>query len=554
VQETNQSITSQPSDISPHNKVSKVWLIPMLALVISCWMVADTYLNKGPEVVISFANAEGLEAGKTRVKTLNVDIGYVSRVQLNESRDGVVVHATLDKQVSEMLTENAQFWVVKPKIGSGGISGLGTLTSGSYIEFVTGDSARASLVFQGLEEAPITAKGIAGVRLNLVSEQGDSLNIGEPVLYRGFEVGRVERSDFNIAKREVHYQIFVRSPYSELLTENTYFWNSSGIDFSANAQGINVNVGSIESIIRGGVAFDVPIDLPLGDAIRDDKLHTLYPDKNSVYEQRQYASKEFTVLFEDSVRGLQQGAPVEYRGIRVGTVKNIVSVLGAQDGDDATQRRIPVVISIEPARIGLTNEQASLDRISHLLEKWTKQGLKASLKSGSLLTGSLFVDLDYYDVTVAHVGLKRFNGEDVIPSVSGSLAQIEQKVFAILDKFEQMPINITIDSINTMLDSANTTMTELNQAIGQVKKLLSQSQTQAIPTHLNQALEELSNTLKGFNQQAPVYNELEQTLVDFQQLMREAQPFIKELNNKPNSLIFESKVEMDIEPKGKSNE
>jgi len=554
VQETNQSIASQPTNISQRNRVSKVWLIPLLALAIGCWMVADTYLNKGPEIVISFSNAEGLEAGKTRVKTLNVDIGYVNKVTLNENRDGVIVHAILDREVEDMLTVNAQFWVVKPSIGSGGITGLGTITSGSYIEFVAGNNDKGSLVFDGLEQAPITAQGVPGIRLNLISEKGDSLSIGEPVMYRGFEVGRVESSEFDIAKREVQYQIFVRSPYSELLTENTYFWNSSGIDFSANAQGINVNVGSLESIVRGGVTFDVPTDLPLGGAIKHDQLHILYPDKSSVYEQRHYISKEFTVLFEDSVRGLQQGAPVEYRGIRVGTVKKIVSLLSAKDVDGVIERRIPVIISIEPERVGLSNEQSSLDRISTLLAKWTRQGLKASLKSGSLLTGSLFVDLDYYEVKSSDVGITVYNGEEVIPSVSGSLAQIEQKVFAILDKFEQMPINITIDSINNMLTNANSTMEELNEAVSQVRILLSQSQTQAIPQHINQALEQLSTTLKGFNQQAPVYHELEQTLVDFQLLMREAQPFIKELNNKPNSLIFESKVGMDIQPKGKNNE
>ncbi len=553
VQENNNQVSAQPPQINNHNKVSKVWLIPLLALAIGSWMVLDTYLNKGPEIVITFSNAEGLEAGKTRVKTLNVDIGYVDKVRLNEQHDGVVVHAVLDAQVRDMLKTNAQFWVVKPRIGSGGISGLSTLTSGSYIEFVAGDNGQSAQEFTGLEQAPITAQGVPGIRISLVSEQGDSLSIGEPVLYRGFEVGRVESSDFDIAKREVHYQIFVRSPYSELLTENTYFWNSSGVDFSANAQGINVNVGSLESIIRGGVAFDVPTDLPLGGSISSEKQHILYPDKSSVYEQRQYVAKDFTILFEDSVRGLQVGAPVEYRGIRLGTVKEVISVLNSQN-TEVTERRIPVIISIEPARVGLSNEPASLEQISTLITQWTSQGLKASLKSGSLLTGSLFVDLDYYEDKLATNTTTQSNGFDVIPSVSGSLAQIEQKVFSILDKFEQMPINITIDSINQMLANANSTMEELNQAVAQVKVLLSQSHTQAIPQHINETLDQLSETLKGFNQQAPVYNELEQTLIDFQLLMREAQPFIKELNNKPNSLIFESKAGLDQQPKGKSND
>jgi len=554
VTENTPEVTAQQATITNRDRISKVWLIPLIALMIGGWMVLDTYLNKGPEIVITFANAQGLEAGKTRVKTLNVDIGYVDKVLLNDNHDGVQVHAVLDPQVKGMLSQNAQFWVVRPRIGRGGISGLGTLTSGSYIEFVAGDSATEALVFVGLEEAPITAKGIAGVRLNLVSEKGDSLSIGEPVLYRGFEVGQVERSTFDIGNRQVHYQIFIKSPYSELLTQNTYFWNSSGVDFSATAEGINVNVGSLESIISGGVTFDVPTDLPLGGAIDISQDHVLYPNKKSVYEQRQYKAKQFTILFEDSVRGLQVGAPVEYRGIRLGTVKNVISMLNIGTNGNASERRIPVIISIEPARIGLDDNQQSIDKISRLLEQETQQGLKASLKSGSLLTGSLFVDLDYYQADLGLESIEQSNGFTVIPSVAGSLAQIEQKVFSILDKFEQMPINLTIESINKMLLNANSTMEELNLAVTQIKELLSQSQTQAIPKNINQALSELSNTLNGFNQQAPVYGELEQTLIQFQQLMREAQPFIKELNNKPNSLIFESKAGQDPQPKGKTND
>jgi len=260
------------------------------------------------------------------------------------------------------------------------------------------------------------------------------------------------------------------------------------------------------------------------------------------------------VLFEDSVRGLQVGAPVEYRGIRLGTVNKVISLLNIGSNGDAAERRIPVIISIEPARIGLEDNQQSIDKISRLLQQETQQGLKASLKSGSLLTGSLFVDLDYYPVAQGIDIMEQSNGFAVIPSVAGSLAQIEQKVFSILDKFEQMPINLTIESINKMLLNANSTMEELNLAVTQVKVLLSQSQTQAIPQNINQALDELSKTLSGFNQQAPVYGELEQTLIQFQQLMREAQPFIKELNNKPNSLIFESKAGQDPQPKGKTND
>ncbi|WP_435274501.1 intermembrane transport protein PqiB [Psychrobium sp. nBUS_13] len=535
------------AEIKTHNRISKVWLIPFLALAIASWMVIDTYVNRGPAITITFETAEGLVAGKTRVKTLEVDIGFVKDVRLQGN--GVIAHIQLDQQVADMLTEDANFWVVKPRIGSGGISGLGTLMSGSYIEFVPGNSSVLSTTYTGLEQEPITGFGVPGTRLDLVSEQGNSLSIGEPVLYRGFEVGRVEKSTFDIENRRVHYQIFVKSPYSELLTENTYFWNSSGVDFNATTQGIKVNVGSLESIISGGVTFDVPIDLPLGNAINTARPHVLYPDADSVYERRQYQAKEFIVMFEDSIRGLDVGAPVEYRGIRVGTVAKIDSTL-TMDILASNEQRIPVLIKFEPARLGLPDEQTSVDLISQYIDKWTEQGLRATLKSGSLLTGSLFVDLDYYTLDSQHQ-VETYQSWPVMPSMAGSLAQIEEKVFDILDKFSSMPIEVTVDNINQMLASANSTMIGLNEAIADVKALINAQETQAIPESVNKTLSQLSKTLESYNHQAPVYGELEQSLSQFQQLMRDIQPLIKELNNKPNALIFKGQVDEDPQPKGK---
>lgn len=538
-------ITTQ---IKSHNRISKVWFIPFLALAIASWMVIDNYVNRGPQITITFANAEGLVAGKTRVKTLNVDVGYVRKIKLHDN--GIMVDVQLDAQVSKLLTDDSQFWVVKPRIGSGGISGLGTLMSGAYIEFVPGEGNKSDNHFIGLEQEPIAAFGVPGVRLNLVSEKGGSLNIGDPVLYRGFEVGKVENSTFDIENRQVHYQVFVKSPYSELLTSNTYFWNSSGVDFKADTQGIKVNVGSIESIISGGVTFDVPTDLPLGDKISDTKKHILYPDKDSVYERRQYKSKDFMVLFEDSVRGLNIGAPVEYRGIRVGTVGPILSSLTIENVTN-TEQRIAVLVKFEPARLGLPDNQKSIEQVTEYFERWTEKGLRATLKSGSLLTGSLFVDLDYYAVESDSNLSKTYNGHSVIPSMSGALAQIEEKVFAILDKFASMPIEVTVENINTMLASTNNTMEGINDAVSEVKGLIGSQQTQAIPESINNTLNSLETTLESFNQQAPVYGELEQSLNQFQKLMRDIQPLIKELNNKPNSLIFKGQTDTDPEPKGK---
>ncbi|NRA70678.1 MAG: intermembrane transport protein PqiB [Gammaproteobacteria bacterium] len=547
------SFQQAKADISTHNRVSKVWLIPLVALCIGIWMVADNYYNRGPLISIEFQNAEGLEAGKTRVKTLNVDIGVVQSVVLNAQRNGVIVTARLNPQARDLLNNNSLFWVVKPRIGSGGISGLGTLMSGSYIEFVPGEGAESPDEFVGLEQEPITPIGVPGIRVSLEGNKGKSVSVGDPVTYRGFEVGRVEQSDFDVKKRIVHYQIFIRAPYSNLVTDNTYFWNSSGVSFEASAQGIKVNLGSVESLISGGVTFDVPDDLPLGEPIENATIFNLYPDKDSVYEQRKYQFKEFVVLFKDSVRGLSPGAPIEYRGIRIGTVTDISLSLISNSDVESSERRIPVVIRIEPARVGMNNDLAAVSAIAQQMDTWVAQGLKATLKTGSLLTGSLFVDLDFYPVDQDSV-IGLVSNKAVIPSVSGSLAQIEQKVFAILDKFEQMPIDVTIDNINQMLSSANVTMGELKKTVAGLNTLLTDKQTQAIPQQINTTLSQLTKMMKSYDAKSPLYGELDQTMNQLQLFLREVRPLIKELNNKPNALIFETQADADPQPKGLNNE
>jgi len=548
--------SSQPqvqAKISDHYRISKVWLIPLIALAIGIWMVADNHFNRGPLVTIEFADAEGLEAGKTRVKTLNVDMGVVTSVRLNPNRDGVVVEARLNPQSQSLLNNQSLFWVVKPRIGSGGISGLSTLMSGSYIEFVPGTGTEYTERYAGLAQEPVTPLGVPGIRVALEGVKGKSLSVGDPVTYRGFEVGRIEQSDFDIEKRIVNYQVFIRAPYSSLVTENTYFWNSSGVSVEASTSGVKVNLSSLESLISGGVTFDVPDDLPLGQSVEAGKVFYLYPDKSSVYEQRNYQFKEFVVLFEDSVRGLSAGAPVEYRGIRIGTVVRVSLALNQQSSIDNTERRIPVLIRLEPARIGLANDTKSVEAMSGQVDHWIGQGLKASLKTASLIMGSLFVDFDFYPVDKQSV-LGQYDSQSVIPSISGSLAQIEQKVFAILDKFEQLPIDITIDKINTMLSSTNVTMIELEHTIKALKTLLASEQTQALPETVNSTLKQLGIVLEGYSEDSPIYSEMGQTMEQLQLFLREVAPLVKSLSNQPNALIFEAQADADPEPKGRNNE
>ncbi|MGK0372139.1 MAG: paraquat-inducible protein B, partial [Glaciecola sp.] len=306
--------------IAPKSRFSVVWLLPLIAAIIGVGMVYQQWQNKGIEIVIVFDNATGLEVKKTKVKFRDVDIGTLKEVSFSEDGYSIEARVEIDKNMHSYLHSDSQFWVVRPRIGSGSISGFSTLLSGAYINIDPGKSAYYAQQFVGLETPPISSPTSEGIKLKLVSSGGKSLTVGNPIIYRGFEVGAVESVDFDIESRLVTYGIFIQAPYDGLITSNTYFWNSSGVSFSANTEGVNIDLASVESFLSGGVQFDVPDDLVLGQRITESQDFKLYTSRSSIKEDRVYQYLEYVILVEDSVGGLEAGAAVEYRGIRIGRV------------------------------------------------------------------------------------------------------------------------------------------------------------------------------------------------------------------------------------------
>src|SRR5450830_1346951 len=123
---------------------SLIWLIPLLAAVIGAWQVVHWMTNKGPTVYVYFATGEGLEAGTTRVKYKDVDIGRVVSVTLADDGNRVVAKIEMAKEADRFTSKDSRFWVVRPQIGASGVSGLGTLLSGPYIGAAPGTSEDSS--------------------------------------------------------------------------------------------------------------------------------------------------------------------------------------------------------------------------------------------------------------------------------------------------------------------------------------------------------------------------------------------------------------------------
>nr|WP_272660401.1 intermembrane transport protein PqiB [Providencia sp. PROV112] len=527
---------------------SPVWVIPIVTVLLGAWVLFYHFSNQGPEVTLITYNAEGIEAGKTKIKSRSVDIGVVESVTLDDNFSRVVIKARLNNEMKELLRTDSAFWIVKPTIGRDGVTGLGTLLSGAYIELQPGLAAKEHFEFTLLDTPPLASPDAKGIRVVLVSDKAGQLNPGDPVLFRGYRVGSVETSDFDMDKRDMRYQLFINAPYDKLISSNVRFWKDSGIAFDMSSQGVHVEMGSIATLLTGGVSFDVPTGWVPGANVKENAEFQLFDNQSSIQNSLYTQYQDFVLFFSDSVRGLQPGAPVEFRGIRLGTVAQVPFYTEGLDQSLDNDFRIPVLIHIEPERF--SKDVGKNFNLKNELNLALKDGLRASLKSGNLLTGALFVDLDFVQNAEPYKGPTVVAGYKIIPTTSAGLAQIQQKVIAVLDKINNMPIEPMLNQTTQTLAEGQKVVKEANAMLAQLNKVMASKEFQNLPHDLQKTLQEMNRAMQGFQPGSPAYNKMVDNMQRLDQVLREVQPLLRTLNNKSNALVFEAEPTKDVEPKG----
>ena len=534
----------------PQRSLSPIWIVPLVALMIGAWMIYDNLSKLGPSITLIMDNAEGIEAGKTLIKTRNVEVGRVEKVSLSDDLTHAEITARMSPQAESMLSEDTRFWVVKPRIGREGVSGLGTVLSGAYIQLLPGSSGVSKKTFDVLEQPPVAPPDAAGLRINLISQVGNAISTGDPVTYQGYTVGRVEDSHFDPEKREMRHRLYIQSPYEVLVTNTTRFWTASGLDVRLDSEGFRVNVASFESLIGGGITFGVPENASIGRQAKEGANFVLFSDEDSAKEGRYGQYLEYVMLVDDTVRGLSPDAPVEYRGVRIGTVVSVPWNFTAPQPDSLSRFAIPVLIRIEPQRFDDTEQDINTEQWQQRLERMFDHGLRASLKAGNLLTGALFVDLNFYKDAVPFQRMT-FVEKQVFPTTSGGFAQIEQKVSNLLDKLNKLQIEPVLDTLNQTLASTQKTMEKVNGIAASVDALLADPATSQLPENVNATMRQLRDTLQGFAPDSQGYSELTQTLSRLEKLMRDLQPVVRTLNDQPNALIFDKTLNEDPQPRAR---
>ena len=531
---------------STKKRISPLWIVPLVAAVAGVWMVVHAYLTEGPTITLAFHDAEGLTAGKTKVRILNVDVGLVEAVELNEDVSGVRVIVKLDAGTRPLLREDTQFWVVKARIGAAGVSGLNTLLSGAYIEMAPGSGETGRRDFVGLEQPPLTAAGSPGLHLTLVTDEAGSVSTGDQIYYRGLVAGRVESTQFKAEQGEVHYTVFIDRPYDELVTTSTRFWNSSGITVDASAEGIALRVGALDSVLSGGVTFATLPELPPGEPVADGEEFRLHPSFSDVLADPYQAGTYFVVEVDGDVTGLRPGAPVSFRGLNVGRVVRILrkelaeSFFQSETPGAGPPRPIPVLVYLQPGRLEAPDSGQSVQILRDGLRRAVAFGLRATLRSGNLLTGSKEIYLGFFpNAPPAEMG--RFREYDVIPSVDSGLGEIQQQFSAVLTKVNDLPLEDTVAGANSAIASLDATLNSIDG-------LLKADGTQALPGELQGAVEELERVLGGFSQDSAMYQELASTIESLNRTLQNLDRLSRGLADRPNSVIFAPPAEDDPIP------
>ncbi|UVL37472.1 MlaD family protein [Pseudomonas sp. B21-041] len=510
--------------------ISLVWIVPIVAVLVGISLVVHNVMQEGPTIIVNFKTGSGLTANKTEVKYRNVVIGQVTDVELSNDQKSVDATIKLSKQAETFTREDSQFWVVRPRIGAGGVSGIDTLLSGDYIGADVGQADNRAKHFKGLENPPPITYGEPGKRFMLHAPDLGSLDIGSPVYYRKIPVGQVVTYALNPEGKGVDIEVFIHAPNDAFVTENTRFWNASGIDINVGANGFAVKTESLSTMLVGGIAFRAPDYSPNDVAAADDKDFELFADQQSALAPPNGKAQYMVLRFEQSLRGLKVDAPVEFLGMEIGRV------VGINLDFDAKKRTFPlnVGIVIYPQRLGQAYKKM-LTEFKHdpndeaagirLLGTFVDNGLRAQARSGNLLTGQLYVALDFFP-KAEKVAFDPSARPVVLPTVPGSLEQLQEKLEAVVDKLNKLPVDRIANNLDSNLIELRKGLTQFN-----AKTLPGVQSTLA---DVSKTLQSASSTLA---EDSPQREKLTETLDELGRMSRSLRELSDYLGRHPESLI-----------------
>ncbi|MEN9424512.1 MAG: hypothetical protein RL122_1895 [Pseudomonadota bacterium] len=526
---------------------SVVWLIPLAALLIGIWLLFQNWYQQGPTITVQFSSAEGIEAGKTEVRYKAVTVGKVKKLKLDDELKYIEAVIELNKEIGRHLGNDASFWVVRPRVNRSGVSGLSTLFSGSYIGMDPGTNTDDQSFYAGVERPPVLAPAEDGKRFFLVSDSLGSVDMGAPVFYKQLQVGEVINYELLQDKDQVRLEVFVRAPYFQYVRTNTRFWNASGVELNMNSAGAEFRMESLVSVLIGGIAFETPKTLAAGDVSKEGDVFTLHRNFAGAQEKPYKEKLYYVMYFGGSVRGMEVGSAVEFKGIPIGKVEKIDITL-----DKATLGvRVPVLVSIQPQYF---NETLTAAEGEVVLNKLVAKGMRAKLETVSFLTGQKVITLSMEkDPPPATIKVTQFYSEfPTTGSAFEDLPLMATEVMASLDE-ALAGINKLVNSgkLDKTVDNLNGVLAEAEQAVKAAKEMLKTVDGKTLPSvtqDVNKITVELSQTLQKLQSSmgnvdrltaphSPTQFQLQEMLEEVTTASRAVRSLTETLQRQPASLL-----------------
>lgn len=509
--------------------LSLIWLVPTVAAVAGIVLVLRAWLASGPAITIRFDSAEGLQAGTTEVRYKDVVVGKVKRIRLSPDHEHVLVKVELTNDAADLAVDDTKFWIVRPRIGLGGVSGLSTLLSGAYIGVDLGRSDEDRTQFVGLEVPPAVTTDQKGKRYVLEAADLGSLDIGSPVYFRREQVGRVVAHKLRDDGRGVTLEIFVNSPYDHFVTRNARFWNASGVDVTANASGFKLDTQSLASVVAGGIAFQAPTPESAGAVVAENARFALFDDRNAALAPPDGVAMNVRMRFNQSMRGLTVGAPVDFRGIVLG---NVTATALEYDRNEGKLFAV-VDARIYPERLGELFERQikkSGDEDRAAVEFFTRMigyGLRAQMRPGNLLTGQLYVSLDF-DRKAKKISVNPKLTPFELPTITGGLDEIQQQIADIVNKIDQIPFDEIGQNLNGTLKSADSLLKQLDGEVApDARKMIEEARA---------AIEAANQNMLASG--SPLQRNAQDTLASVERMARSLRELADYLKRHPESLVF----------------
>ena len=532
---TPSSLPTARVDTPRRFRIPLVWVIPLVAALIGVFLALHTWYQQGPDITIRFKTGEGLEAGKTRIKYKDVDVGQIDSVSLSEDGSYVIAGARLARSADHLLVDDTRFWMVSARVSGSAVSGLGTLLSGTYVGLDAGKSAEARREFTALDDAPVVSFDVPGRDFTLHAETLGSIGIGTPVYFRRMQAGQVTGYRLGEHGKRIEVRVFIKAPYDRFVTDDTRFWNAGGVDVKLGADGVQVNTESLTSILAGGLAFLTPADSP-DEPAAAERAFRLFATREEAIRRQVDERQHYVLRFTESVRGLSVGAPVDFRGITIGEVIAIQPQLSPASAEISMQ----VEVSLQPGRLrtpgskshlpaGATSEDAAFRAF---VDQLVAKGLRAQLRNGNLVTGQLYVALDFFP----GAGAARPDwaaSPPRLPTQRGSLDELQTTLMRIVGKLDKLPIEEIGTDTRKLLASLQRSVDETEALLKRIDNLTDGE----VRSTIVEARSAIADTRKLIASDAPLQQDLRASLQELGRAAQALRHLADTLDRHPEALL-----------------